>query len=109
MPRASMKTQAQVAVIGHLRFPPESVADILPHLRRLVETTNREDGCITYQVAIDPFDPGVIRFSELWPDAQSLDRHIAAAHVVPWREAVKKGGVLEREYMIYDITGARSL
>ena len=104
-----MKTRAQVAVIGHLRFPPERMPDILPHLRRLVETTNREDGCITYQVAIDPFDPGVIRFSELWPDAQSLERHIQATHVVPWREAIKNCGVLEREYLIIDIAGARLL
>ncbi|MEY4099191.1 MAG: hypothetical protein RL300_362 [Pseudomonadota bacterium] len=104
-----MSTPAKIAVMGHLRFPPDRMVDILPHLRRLVETTNREDGCITYQVAIDPFDPGVIRFSELWPDAQTLDRHIAAAHVVPWREAQKNCGVLERQYMIYDITGARSV
>ena len=95
--------------MGHLRFPPDRIADILPHLRRVVETTIQQDGCIIYQVAIDPFDPGVIRFSELWPDAQTLDRHIGAAHVLPWREAVKNCGVLERQYMVYDITGARSV
>lgn len=33
--------QATVAVLGILRFPPEQLAEVLPHLRTLVEATRR--------------------------------------------------------------------
>ena len=29
-------------------------------------------------VAADLFDPGLIRFSELWPDSETLTRHLNA-------------------------------
>ena len=99
---------ARVAVHGHLRFPPERVPDILPHLRTLAEATRQNDGCIAYEVALDPFDRGVIRFSELWPDQQTFSQHVLAPHVGPWRAAVQSCGLLERQFTVYDITGARS-
>jgi quinol monooxygenase YgiN len=42
-----------VAVFGTLRFPPEKMVELRPHLRRLVEATYRNDGCIAYDVAED--------------------------------------------------------
>lgn len=93
----------KVAVFGTLRFPPEKVAEVLPHLRMLVETTYQNDGCIAYDVAEDPLDPGLIRFSELWPDRESLDKHLKAPHIKPWRAAAKSCGLMERVFNSYDI------
>jgi quinol monooxygenase YgiN len=98
-----------VAVIGILRFPPDRIPEVLPHLRTLVQTTYRMDGCIAYDVAEDPFDRGLIRFSELWPDHDSLNRHLQAAHIGPWREAARGCGLLERKFTAYDITGSRAV
>jgi quinol monooxygenase YgiN len=96
-----------VAVFGILRFPPERVPEVLPHLRTLVETTRKLDGCLAYDVALDPFDAGLIRFSELWPDSESLGRHLQAPHIEPWRVAARSCGLLERSFTAYDIDGAR--
>ncbi len=98
-----------VAVLGFLRFPPEKMAEVLPHLRLLVETTYRNDGCMAYDVAEDPFDRGLLRFSELWPDQASLDRHLQAPHLQPWREAVRRCGLLERKFTAYEISGSREV
>ncbi len=68
--------KVKVAVFGILRFPPNRIEEVLPHLKKLVEATYKNDGCIAYDVAQDPFDPGLIRFSELWPDQMSLDQHL---------------------------------
>lgn len=95
-----------VAVFGTLRFPPDKVADVLPHLRRLVDATYKNDGCIAYDVAEDPFDPGLLRFSELWPDRESLERHLQASHIEPWRMAARSHGLQERAFTAYDISGA---
>ena len=99
--------QPTVAVFGILRFPPARVAEVLPHLRTLVETTLRNDGCIAYDVAEDSFDRGLIRFSELWPDHDSLRKHLAAPHIDPWRTAARACGLLERRFTAYDISGIR--
>jgi quinol monooxygenase YgiN len=98
--------QPTVAVFGTLRFPPDNVAEVLPHLRKLVEATYLNDGCITYNVAEDSFDPGLIRFSELWPDRESLAQHLKAPHIEPWRTVARSYGLLERKFTAYDITGS---
>ena len=98
-----------VAVFGTLRFPPEKMSELRPHLQALVETTYRADGCIAYDVAEDPFDPGLIRFSELWPDHESLARHLKAPHIEPWRAAARSCGLVERNFTAYDITGSRAV
>ena len=93
-----------VAVFGTLRFPPQWIFEVRPHLRSLVETTYRTDGCIAYDVAEDPFDPGLIRFSELWPDRESLARHLKAPYIEPWRVAARSCGLLDRKFTAYAIT-----
>ncbi|MCP5448248.1 MAG: antibiotic biosynthesis monooxygenase [Chromatiaceae bacterium] len=92
-----------VAVFGTLRFPADRIPEVLPHLKKLVDTTCRNDGCIAYDIAEDPFDPGLIRFSELWPDRASLDRHLQAPHIQPWRTSALECGLLERKFIAYDI------
>jgi quinol monooxygenase YgiN len=95
--------EAKVAVFGTLRFPPQRIAELLPHLKTLVEATHAHDGCIAYDVAEDPFDPGLIRFSELWPDRESLDRHLTAPHIGPWRAAAQACGLMDRTFAAYPI------
>lgn len=99
----------KVAVFGTLRFPPDRIAEVLPHLKTLVEATYKNDGCIAYDVAEDPFDFGLIRFSELWPDQVSLDNHLIAPHIEPWRAAAKQCGLIDREFTAYEISKYRAV
>jgi quinol monooxygenase YgiN len=98
-----------VAIFGTLRFPPERLPEIRPHLKALIEATCKYDGCTAFDVAEDPFDPGLLRFSELWPNQESLDRHFQAPHIGAWRQAVRDCGVLERVFTAYDITNSRTI
>lgn len=93
----------KVAVFGILRFPPNQIDHVLPHLKELVTKTYQNDGCIAYDVALDPFEPGLIRFSELWPDQDSLQNHLKAPHIEPWRHVAKSYGLIERKFDAYDI------
>lgn len=98
--------QAKVAVLGTLRFPPDKVAEVRPHLRALIEATYQHDGCIAYDVAEDLFEPGLIRFSEVWPDRESLARHLEAPHIEPWRAIARRFGLIERSFTAYDVTNS---
>jgi quinol monooxygenase YgiN len=100
---------AQVAVLGTFRFPPEKIAEALPHLKALVDATRRLDGCIAYDIAVDAFDPGLIRMSELWPDHASLQKHLQAPHIDSWRKAAVEYGMIDREFMVYDVANAKAL
>jgi quinol monooxygenase YgiN len=100
---------ATVAVFGSLRFPPDRIPELLPHIRKLVEATYANDGCIAYDVGLDPFDAGLIRFSELWPDRETLDKHLKAPHLEPWRAAARGCGLIERQFTAYDVAGNRSI
>lgn len=98
--------EARVAVFGVLRFPPENVEMVLPELKEFVRKTQELDGCILYEVAEDPFDKGLIRFSELWPDRMSLEKHLIAPHIDPWRQSARKYGLMERIFNSYDINSS---
>lgn len=91
-----------ILVFGTLRFPPANMPAVLPHLRDLVETTRARDGCIAYDVAEDPFDPGLIRFSEIWPDMALLEAHLVAPHIEPWRAVARANGLMARSFTAYE-------
>lgn len=95
-----------VAVIGILRFPPGTLAEVRPHLQALVEMTRGSEGCIAYDVAEDPFEIGLIRFSELWLNHQCLTSHLHAPHITPWRSVAINAGLIERKFTAYDIANS---
>lgn len=102
-------TPPAVAVIGSARFPPDRMSEVRPHLKALVDATRRLDGCLAYDVGEDPFDPGLIRFSELWPDHESLARHLAAPHIAPWLAVERRCGLIAQAFTAYDIAGSRDV
>jgi len=81
-----------------MRFPPENLPAIQPHLEELLQVTRAKDGCISYDAAFDPYDPGLIRFSEVWPDMATLRAHLSAPHISPWREIARRMGVTDRSF-----------
>jgi len=85
-----------------MRFPAETIDALLPHLRTLIRATHANDGCIAYDVGQDALEPGVLRFSELWPDVDSFKRHSTAPHIAPWRQACQDHGIIERKFAIYE-------
>lgn len=98
-----------VAVLGFLRFPPERMDEVRPHLKDLIDATYKHDGCIAYDVGEDPFDAGLIRFSELWPSHDALDKHLKAPHIEPWRVVARRCGLMDRRFIAYDVTGSKSV
>jgi len=98
-----------IVILGSLRFPPGNMDQVRPPLQRFVEATRAHDGCISFDVAEDLFDPGLIRFSEEWPDQATLDRHLQAPHILAWRAAVPGLGISGRNFTIYVADEGRPL
>ena len=78
-----------IVVVGQFRFPPERMEAARPVMRRVMEATRAEAGCIEYNYGEDVLDPGLIRVSEVWESRAHL-----AAHMQTWslaRTAVALG------------------
>ena len=98
-----------VAVVGTMRFPVERLTDVLPHLKAHIDATVKNDGCISYAAAEDPFDPGLIRFTEVWPSHEARYRHLQAPHVEAWKAAAHDCGLIERKFTAHDILASRAV
>lgn len=98
-----------IVILGTLRFAPDAMDRVRPHLQRLVKETRAHDGCVSYDVAEDLFDPGLVRYSEEWPDQATLERHLQAPHIGVWRAAATALGVLGRKFTVYAADEGRAL
>jgi quinol monooxygenase YgiN len=98
-----------ITVIGSMRFPPENLEAVRPHLTLFIAETRERDGCIEYHAAEDISDPGLVRFSEIWPDDETLMAHLQAPHIAPWRATAAKFGVHDRHFTAFDATNPRSV
>jgi quinol monooxygenase YgiN len=56
--------------------------------RSVVDTTLREEGCISYQINRDIENPRRFVFTEEWRSQADLDRHLAAPHLQALSEQV---------------------
>ena len=61
-----------VVVVGQFRLPPERMDEARGAMRKVMEATRAEDGCIEYNYAEDVLDPGLIRVSEVWQTRKQL-------------------------------------
>lgn len=98
-----------IIVTGDMRLAPDNVDKLRQHMRRVIEATRREDGCLSYAFAEDVLDPGLLRISERWLNWQSIEAHTKSAHVAAWQAAVREVGVIRREIVAYDAGEGRAL
>ncbi|MER8589986.1 MULTISPECIES: putative quinol monooxygenase [unclassified Mesorhizobium] len=70
-------------VIGTVVAKPETREELQKILSSFVEPTRVEDGCINYDLHVDPVDPCVFMFYENWRSKDDLNRHLAMPHLKP--------------------------
>lgn len=98
-----------IVVTGYIRIAADQVERARPHMRKVLEGTRREPGCILYAYGEDVLEPGVIRIVERWTDWPSLDAHGDTAHIADWRAFLKEIGVIDREITAHAAGEARPL
>ena len=91
-----------IVVVGQFRFPPEQMAAALPAMRKVMEATRAEDGCIEYNYSEDVLDPGLIRVSEVWASRAQLDAHMQAPHMAVWQQERTALGLSGRAISVFE-------
>ena len=90
-------------IVGTVRLPAHNLAEARPVMKRMVEASRAEEGCLEHGYAEDIFDPGLIHVKEMWVDQASLDRHFASAHTAEWRANWPSLGIGERNLRVYEV------
>jgi quinol monooxygenase YgiN len=96
-------------IVGTVRLPPENLAAARPAMRRMVEASRAESGCLAYVYAEDIFDPGLIHVKELWEDQAALYRHFEAPHLAEWRASWGPLGIGARDLVMHDVGEGRPI
>ena len=98
-----------VVVVGQFRLPPERMDEARGAMRKVMEATRAEDGCIEYNYAEDVLDPGLIRVSELWESREQLAVHMQTEHMAVWGVERAALGLTGRDITVYEISGKAAL
>ena len=72
---------SEIVVVGSFTARPGKEAEAAEAFRALMEPTHAEEGCILYALHQGADDPRRLAFVERWASRQSLDAHLASAHV----------------------------
>ena len=91
-----------IVVVGQFRFPPGQMAAAMPAMRKVMEATRAEDGCIEYNYGEDVLDPGLIRVSEVWASRAQLDAHMQAPHMAVWQAERAALGLSGRSIAVFE-------
>jgi quinol monooxygenase YgiN len=91
-------------VIGFTKVLPQHVDDYIANMRMCAEATNREAGCIRYEVMQDTEDPTLMCLFQVFDDEAAYQAHQEAEHHRVWIEVSgpwREGPMRERHEMRY--------
>jgi len=99
IPPRSGTISAMIHVVATTTLNPGTRAAFLIEFKRMVPETLAEDGCIRYEPVFDIAEtihprqitarPDVVTVLESWRDLDCLRAHLAAPHLVAYRERVR--------------------
>jgi quinol monooxygenase YgiN len=87
-----------ICVLARIELREGQREEFLKVFRGLVPTVLREDGCFEYGPMIDvpanlgvatPVRDNVVTIVEKWASVEALQRHLAATHMMEYRQTVK--------------------
>lgn len=98
-----------IVVVGQFRIPAERMAEARPLMRKVMEATRAEAGCIEYNYAEDVLDPGLIRVSEVWESRAQLGGHLKTPHMADWGEERAGLGLTGRNITVFEADAGTAL
>ena len=79
-----------IYVIAELSLKPGTTEKAVAAARKAVAETNKEEGCVFYQMFSNIADPASLVLVERWKSREALSQHMETPHFKAWREAGKE-------------------
>jgi quinol monooxygenase YgiN len=74
-------------LIAKLRVKPGCGQKLIELAERAIEPSHNEEGCITYELLQNPFDPDSFTFYEKWRSREDLESHFNEPHFLEFAGA----------------------
>ena len=78
-----------MTVIAQIKIDIAKVDEAKRELKKLAAETQKEPGCICYEVHQSAEDGTVFLFYERWADKSAVDKHFKAPHFQVWEQKAK--------------------
>lgn len=75
-----------IIVLAKVTVKPEKKAELLELAKGVIAETVKEQGCVSYVLFDNPYDPSGCMFVEEWTDLDALRQHAASPHIAEWRK-----------------------
>jgi quinol monooxygenase YgiN len=84
----------------------ERVADFIEAARAMIDSSNAEPGCISYQLYQNPYDNTKFIFVEAWKDQAAIDTHFSKAYFKAFGPITKDWLLQPSEIKILDVVSS---
>ena len=91
-----------ILVLGTVKLAPDTLHGARPAMRKMVDASRAEPGCIAYAYAQDVLDPETIHVAEKWRDRAALTEHFATPHMAEWRGVMGSLGLTGRDLRVFE-------
>jgi quinol monooxygenase YgiN len=82
----------------------EKVANFIEAAKFIIDSSNAEPGCISYQLYQNPYDKTKFIFVEVWKDQMAIDNHFSMSYFKAFGPLTKDWLLQDSELKIYDVT-----
>ncbi len=91
-----------ILISGTVRISTGAIDAVLPSMKRMIDASRAELGCIRYTYAVDVLDDGLIHVIEAWSDREALAAHFQTPHLAEWRSVFSELGITDRDLRLYE-------
>ena len=85
---------AKLTIVANIKANPDKIDLVEAELRKLIDITRAEEGCINYDLHQDNEDPAHFLFYENWESRALWQAHMGAPHLAAYMAATE-GAVAE--------------
>ena len=70
----------KMMIVAKLSVKPEKIKDFTAAAKEIIEKSNKEPGCLSYQLYQNPYDASKFVFVEEYKNQAAVDSHFATEH-----------------------------
>jgi len=98
-----------IVVTGEIEFEAEHVWPATTAAAKMIEATQKEDGCILYRFYVDISDTKRFRIYEEWASQEALDAHFKTPHMAEFQKALASFRIVKRKIITFEVNEVRAL
>lgn len=78
-----------IVINARIDATPETVEALTDAILAMEAATAKEDGCEDYTFSVELGNPGAVRITERWANADALKAHFATPHMATFQAAMQ--------------------